>query len=826
MATGGFYNLIERRYGVAYKRGMKGWIKNKLKLTMILQQRKFLLKCRQYDVLPPHIYNIKCTTNIKNFQLNKKSRNFKKSYQRRLLNLEISDIHSEIVSLKRKIQAIELFLNNKLPHDLSKNFYDSNNNKFNRHGLEAKKKLINKFKKINGIQNETLNKFLNIDKSKWIVNESSVKIPDRILNVLSLGDKFSVPINCKDYRDRRDTTLNVIKNFESSCYMFPDNSLDKLRAVIVNLIGKYLYSSKHINYIESFILREINTCKKFLKDNGDLFVTKADKGQVTVIMDKQTYINKMNMTLDDDNTYKQIKKDPLRIITTKTNNMLKLWLDNKIIDEYMYKSLKCTNGNLPRCYGLPKIHKKDSPLRIVVSSVGGPLYNIARYLHEILNSSIKKPTSNIKDSWSFVTKINKTDIDSGEVLMSLDVTSLFTNIPKELVVQGITNRWNEIKNSTKMNLTQFLDAVEMVLGSAYFKFDGKFYEQVYGSPMGSPLSPILADIIMDDLEIYCLTKLDFKINSYFRYVDDIFLIVPRNKVDLTLEIFNGYHPRLKFTHELENNNSLSFLNTSVIRGKGGELLTNWYRKPTYSGRCINFLSSHPEQHKINTITNLVDQAILLSDETFHESNLVTIKNILLNNCYPIKLINRKINERLHIIKKNNITTRDKSKVDIVNVNKVMVVPYIKEICNGIKRVVGKNCDLRYTIPKKLTSIIKKGKDKLDTKMNTDVVYKLDCNDCDKVYIGQTKRHLLTRIKEHKNNIKNSSGNYSVVTNHRLSENHDFKWDDPIILHKEKNRRRREIAEMFFIKKFKKKDITLNLQKDTDNLNPIYDKIIT
>jgi len=43
--------------------------------------------------------------------------------------------------------------------------------------------------------------------------------------------------------------------------------------------------------MDSFILREISRCKKFLKDNRDLFVTKSDKGQVTVIMDKQTYIN-------------------------------------------------------------------------------------------------------------------------------------------------------------------------------------------------------------------------------------------------------------------------------------------------------------------------------------------------------------------------------------------------------------------------------------------------------------------------------------------------------------------------------------------------------
>jgi len=231
-------------------------------------------------------------------------------------------------------------------------------------------------------------------------------------------------------------------------------------------------------------------------------------------MDKQTYINKMNATLDDDNTYKQIKKDPLRIITNKTNNMLKLWKDNKIIDEYTYNGLKCTNGNLPRCYGLPKVHKNGSPLRVVISSLGSPLYDIARYLHEILSTSIKKPASNIKDSWSFVTKINKTKIDPGELLMSLDVTSLFTNIPKELVVQGITSRWNEIKNSTKMNLNQFLDAILLILGSSYFKFDDKFYEQIYGSPMGSPLSPILADVVMDDLEINCLTKLDFKINNF------------------------------------------------------------------------------------------------------------------------------------------------------------------------------------------------------------------------------------------------------------------------------------------------------------------------
>jgi len=59
----------------------------------------------------------------------------------------------------------------------------------------------------------------------------------------------------------------------------------------------------------------------------------------------------------------------------------------------------------------------------------------------------------------------------------------------------------------------------------------------------------------------------------------------------------------------------------------------------------------------------------------------------------------------------------------------------------------------------------------------------------------------------------------------LYETHDFKWDEPIILRKERNRRRKEIAKMFFIKKYKKTNNSLNLQKDTENLNLIYDKII-
>jgi len=104
--------------------------------------------------------------------------------------------------------------------------------------------------------------------------------------------------------------------------------------------------------------------------------------------------------LDDENTYRSVKNNPLRKITTKCDNLLKTWCDNDIIDEKTYRVLKCTNENLRKCYEIPKIHKPGYLLRKVVLSIGSPLYDVAKFIHGILSGSIKKPYSHVKDGWS------------------------------------------------------------------------------------------------------------------------------------------------------------------------------------------------------------------------------------------------------------------------------------------------------------------------------------------------------------------------------------------------------------------------------------------
>lgn len=150
--------------------------------------------------------------------------------------------------------------------------------------------------------------------------------------------------------------------------------------------------------------------------------------------------------------------------------------------------------------------------------------------------------------------------------------------------------------------------------------------------MGSPLSPILADIVMQDLEERALSCISFRLPFYFRYVDDIALAAPSAHIPVILNTFNSLHKRLNFTIEIASNNILNFLDTSIIVNNN-LIEFNWYRKPTFSGRFLNFFSQHPLSHKRGAVIGLIDRVFKLSHPVYHKNNLELIINILLNNGY-------------------------------------------------------------------------------------------------------------------------------------------------------------------------------------------------
>jgi len=99
-----------------------------------------------------------------------------------------------------------------------------------------------------------------------------------------------------------------------------------------------------------------------------------------------------------------------------------------------------------------------------------------------------------------------------------------------------------------------------------------------------------------------------------------------------------------------------------------------------------------------------------------------------------------------------------------------------------------------------------------------VVYRITCQNCDASYIGQTKRKLRTRTKEHNSDIRKKNGSPSVITEHRLNLNYDFEWDSIKLIDNERSYHKRLISEMVHIKK---QQYGLNKQSDTDLLSISY-----
>jgi len=81
---------------------------------------------------------------------------------------------------------------------------------------------------------------------------------------------------------------------------------------------------------------------------------------------------------------------------------------------------------------------------------------------------------------------------------------------------------------------------------------------------------------------------------------------------------------------------------------------------------------------------------------------------------------------------------------------------------------------------------------------------------------------IEHYNEHRNHICRKTTTESVITEHRLSLNHDFDWENVTILSKENFWEKRLISEMLHIKR---QSNSSNLQSDTEHLHHAYVSIL-
>ncbi|VEN51651.1 unnamed protein product [Callosobruchus maculatus] len=238
-------------------------------------------------------------------------------------------------------------------------------------------------------------------------------------------------------------------------------------------------------------------------------------------------------------------------------------------------------------------------------------------------------------SYELVDTLKELNLPSNYILISLDVTSLFTNIPKQLIINLITKYWKKICEFTNIPQTTFIEIINVCFDTSYFVFHGIFYQQLDGTAMGNPCSPVLANLVMEELIHTIIQSLDFEVPLIKLYVDDTILAIPADKVEHVLNRFNSYHQKIQFTIEYENSSSsIPFLDICLTRTNEGKVLFNWYEKPISSGRLLNFYSYHPFSQKYSIMCSLKNKIIRLSSPQFLQENISRFKEKLKLNDYP------------------------------------------------------------------------------------------------------------------------------------------------------------------------------------------------
>ena len=283
-----------------------------------------------------------------------------------------------------------------------------------------------------------------------------------------------------------------------------------------------------------------------------------------MILDKCSYISAIEEVLNDKSKFSKLdipageEINHIVNLEKRITSELKLLKDKAIIDQSIYKNIKPVGSRPGVLYGLGKIHEETrNGIPSILSATGTPTYKLAKFSLKFL-TLLTANEFTVIDSFHLAEEICQHD--SNLHMATLDVDSLFTNIPLEETIDiCVDNLYNENENHPNIPKHDFLNLLNIATKKNLFLFNNKYYKQVDGVAMGSPLGPILGNIFRCSFENKWLGDCpnDFKPVFYRRYIHDIFVLFPSSDhSDNFKEYLSSKHPNIKSSIEKEEDDRL------------------------------------------------------------------------------------------------------------------------------------------------------------------------------------------------------------------------------------------------------------------------------
>ena len=138
----------------------------------------------------------------------------------------------------------------------------------------------------------------------------------------------------------------------------------------------------------------------------------------------------------------------------------------------------------------------------------------------------------IKDTTDFINYIEKTKIGQDTILVSMDVSNLYTNIPQEEGTDIVCKAYEKFHNHNPTIATRYLrEMLGLILKENSFQFNGENYIQTHGTAMGTKMAVSFANIFMAEIETRLIQQNDINPREWKGYIDDVFCLWDSDKKD-------------------------------------------------------------------------------------------------------------------------------------------------------------------------------------------------------------------------------------------------------------------------------------------------------
>ena len=253
--------------------------------------------------------------------------------------------------------------------------------------------------------------------------------------------------------------------------------------------------------------------------------------------------------------------------TKRAQQLIKTLLSEGHIDKTTAKWLSSDPPRIPAFYTLTKIHKPTPVGRPIISGCSGPTERISAFVDHLIQPIAQLQASYLKDTTDFINFIERIKLPKSAILVSMDVTSLYTNIPQREGITTVCHAYEEFHQGNPPVPTRFLsEMLSLILLENSFQFNEKDYVQIHGTAMGTKMAVAFANIFMAKIEKEILRQSSIKPIFWKRFIDDVISVwdTSRNEIEEFLLKANNFHPTIKFTAEISETET-TFLDKGSTR---------------------------------------------------------------------------------------------------------------------------------------------------------------------------------------------------------------------------------------------------------------------